>query len=223
MRVNLILSELVPTRRSRSQSVEGDMNGTGNQPGDQPADLQARIAELTAELERRNAEVYGHLDPNRPIKDYTAPRADAIQFGYTVPNVMADEYQISPGWINSIQRSLFHGLSHEDAVQHLANFEEMCGMVKIRTLSQEDLKRMTFTFTLADRAKNWMRSQRPDNMDTWAKISNAFLCQFFPPGKTEGIRHQIHNFKQGYDENLAQAWERFNELRRSCPHHGIQD
>jgi hypothetical protein len=87
----------------------------------------------------------------------------------------------------------------------------------------DNLKRMTFTFILADKAKNWIRSQRPENMDTWPKMSNAFLNQFFPPGKTDGIRHQIHNFKQSYDETLADAWNRFNELRRSCPHHGIPE
>jgi hypothetical protein len=184
------------------------------------ATLQARIAELTGII---NANAANRVDPNRPLREYTAPRADDIHLGYTTPDIRADEYQINPAWISSIQRTLFHGYLNEDAVQHLANFEELCLTQKVRTISNDDLKRMTFTFTLADKAKNWIRSQRPDNMDTWAKISNAFLNKFFPPGKTDGIRHQIHNFRQEYDETLADAWDRFNELRRSCPHHGIQE
>jgi hypothetical protein len=89
-------------------------------------------------------------NPNRPLRDFTAPKADEIQLGYTAPNILAEEYQIPSEWINAVQRTLFHRLSHEDATQHLANFEELCSMLKIRTITQEDLKRIAFTFSLAE-------------------------------------------------------------------------
>jgi Retrotransposon gag protein len=187
-------------------------------------DLQTRIDALTARLEQAQAVNRDRVagDPNRPLRDYTSLRVDEIHLGYTAPNILAEEYQIPPGWINMVQRSLFHGLAYEDATQHLANFEEICTMLKVETISQEDLKRMAFTFSLADKVKNWIRGQRPENMDTWAKIANAFLNRFFPPSKTSSIRHQIHNFQQGGDKMMSEAWEHFNELQRSCPHHGIE-
>src|ERR1035438_4620956 len=121
-----------------------------------------------------------------------------------------------------VQRNLFHGLPHEDATQHLANFEEICSTIKVQTVSPENLKVMAFTFSLADKAKSWIRGQRPENMNTWPKVANAFLNKFFPPSKTNSLRHQIHNFRQTGDETMSEAWERFQELQRCCPHHGIE-
>lgn len=35
------------------------------------------------------------------------------------------------------------------------------------------------------------------------------------------MRNEITSFRQGDDESLFDAWERFKELLRQCPHHGI--
>ncbi|XP_078152627.1 uncharacterized protein LOC144547810 [Carex rostrata] len=75
---------------------------------------------------------------------------------------------------------------------------------------------------LPNKAKGWIRGQRPENMNTWPKVANAFLNKFFPPSKTNSLRHQIHNFRQKGDETMSEAWERFQELQRCCPHHGIE-
>ena len=120
-----------------------------------------------------------------------------------------------------VQQNAFHGQPHEDAVQHLYNFEEFCAMLNINNVSQDNIKLMSFTFSLADKAKSWLRAQKPESIDTWQKLSTTFLNQFFPPSKTNAICHQIHNFKQNPNESMAAAFERFNELQRSCPHHNI--
>ncbi|XP_078169258.1 uncharacterized protein LOC144563653 [Carex rostrata] len=172
-----------------------------------------------AAVDRQNNEV---ADANRPLRDFTAPRAEKIHLGYTAPTINAEEYQIPPAWVSMVQRNLFHDLPHEDATQHLANFEEICTTIKVQTVSPEDIKVMAFTFSLADKAKGWIRGQRPENMNTWPKVANAFLNKFFPPSKTNSLRHQIHNFRQKGDETMSEAWERFQELQRCCPHHGIE-
>ncbi|XP_078167155.1 uncharacterized protein LOC144561923 [Carex rostrata] len=82
----------------------------------------------TAAVERENNEA---ADANRPLRDFTAPRAEKIHLGYTAPTINAEEYQIPPAWVSMVQRNLFHGLPHEDATQHLANFEEICSTIKI--------------------------------------------------------------------------------------------
>ncbi|XP_078169978.1 uncharacterized protein LOC144564267 [Carex rostrata] len=171
-----------------------------------------------AAVERENNEA---ADANRPLRDFTAPRAEEIHLGYTAPTINAEEYQIPPAWVSMVQRNLFHGLPHEDTTQHLANFEEICSTIKVQIVSPEDLKVMAFTFSLADKAKGWIRGQRPENMNTWPKVANVFLNKFFPPSKTNSLRHQIHNFRQKGDETMSEAWERFQELQR-CPHHGIE-
>nr|GEV42055.1 reverse transcriptase domain-containing protein [Tanacetum cinerariifolium] len=44
---------------------------------------------------------------------------------------------------------------------------------------------------------------------------------FFPPSKTTNLRNEITNFQQRFDESFSEAWDRFKDLLRACPHHGF--
>nr|GEV98758.1 reverse transcriptase domain-containing protein [Tanacetum cinerariifolium] len=46
---------------------------------------------------------------------------------------------------------------------------------------------------------------------------------FFPPSKTTNPRNEITRFQQRFDESFYEAWERFNDLLRACPHHGFSE
>ncbi|NAW23538.1 hypothetical protein FGF82_23740, partial [Salmonella sp. gx-f9] len=45
--------------------------------------------------------------------------------------------------------------------------------------------------------------------------------KYFPPNKNAKLRNEITTFQQMDDESLYEAWERYKELLRKCPHHGI--
>ena len=47
------------------------------------------------------------------------------------------------------------------------------------------------------------------------------LTKFFPPSKIAQLVQEINTFRQLEGENLAEAWERFHELLRRCPHHRL--
>jgi len=57
---------------------------------------------------------------------------------------------------------------------------------------------------------------------TWDELTRAFLTKFFPPSKTASLRNQVPNFTQKDEETLYEAYERFKDLLRLCPHHGVQ-
>ena len=48
-----------------------------------------------------------------------------------------------------------------------------------------------------------------------------FLTKFFSPSKIAQLVQEINTFTQLEGENLAEAWERFHELLRRCPHHKL--
>ena len=48
-----------------------------------------------------------------------------------------------------------------------------------------------------------------------------FLTKFFPPTKIAQLVQEINTFGQLEGENLAEAWDRFHELLRRCPHHRL--
>ncbi|XP_073281946.1 uncharacterized protein [Primulina huaijiensis] len=49
----------------------------------------------------------------------------------------------------------------------------------------------------------------------------AFLIKYFPLSKTMKLRSHITTFAQFDQESLYEAWERFKDLLRRCPHHEL--
>nr|GFA03934.1 hypothetical protein [Tanacetum cinerariifolium] len=48
-----------------------------------------------------------------------------------------------------------------------------------------------------------------------------FINEFFPPSRTTNLRNEISNFEQRFDESIHEAWDRYKDLLRACPHHGF--
>nr|GEW20334.1 reverse transcriptase domain-containing protein [Tanacetum cinerariifolium] len=55
----------------------------------------------------------------------------------------------------------------------------------------------------------------PRSILTWEDL--------FPPSKTTYLRNEITNFLQKPNETFSEAWERFKDLLRQCPHHGFSE
>jgi Retrotransposon gag protein len=161
-------------------------------------------------------------DENRPLKNFAAPKAIGIQLGYTVPNITANNFELKPALLNVFSQHMFNGLAHEDPNQHLAMFEEMCNTVKINGVEPETIKLRAFPFSIGDKARNWLRSLDIGTIRTWAQMFDNFLSKYFPPTKTPALRAQIINFRQRGGESLSDTCDRYQELLRLCPHHGLE-
>ena len=88
-------------------------------------------------------------------------------------------------------------------------------------MSNEILKMKVFPQTLKDRAKNWFKNLGL-KFESWDEIEYCFLKKFYSSRKTKIFRQAIQGFWQG-DEEFSEAWERFKELTRQCPHHGFDN
>nr|GEV37228.1 reverse transcriptase domain-containing protein [Tanacetum cinerariifolium] len=58
---------------------------------------------------------------------------------------------------------------------------------------------------------------------TWEDLVSKFINEFFPPSRTTNLRNEISNFQQRFDESFHEAWDRYNDLLRACPHHGFTE
>ena len=56
---------------------------------------------------------------------------------------------------------------------------------------------------------------------TWEELAQKFLAKYFPPSKTAKLRNDITTFIQFEGESLYEAWERYKDLLRRCPHHDL--
>ncbi|GJV95647.1 reverse transcriptase domain-containing protein [Tanacetum coccineum] len=63
----------------------------------------------------------------------------------------------------------------------------------------------------------------PNSILTWEDLVTKFVNQFFPPSKTTHLKNEISRFTQKFEETFSEAWERFKELLRACPHHGFTE
>ncbi|GJQ92403.1 reverse transcriptase domain-containing protein [Tanacetum coccineum] len=68
-----------------------------------------------------------------------------------------------------------------------------------------------------------MARKEPPRSQTWDDLVSKFINQFFPPSKTTNLRNEITRFQQRFDESFYEAWDRFNDLLRACPHHGFSE
>ena len=60
------------------------------------------------------------------------------------------------------------------------------------------------------------------SVNTWEELVEAYLSIFSPSALTSERRGEIIAFKHKEDESLFNAWERFKQLLRRCPMHGIE-
>nr|GEV57497.1 reverse transcriptase domain-containing protein [Tanacetum cinerariifolium] len=69
-------------------------------------------------------------------------------------------------------------------------------------------------------ARWWLEKEPPRSIHTWEDLVSKFINEFFPPSRTTNLRNEISNFQQRFDESFHEAWDRYKDLLRACPHHG---
>nr|GEZ13015.1 reverse transcriptase domain-containing protein [Tanacetum cinerariifolium] len=72
-------------------------------------------------------------------------------------------------------------------------------------------------------ARTWLDKEPPRSILTWEDLVSKFINQFFPPSKTTYLRNEIIKLLQKPNETFNEAWERFKDLLRKCPHHGFSE
>ncbi|GJT36774.1 reverse transcriptase domain-containing protein [Tanacetum coccineum] len=85
------------------------------------------------------------------------------------------------------------------------------------------IKLMLFPFSLEGSAWIWLEKEPPRSILTWDDLVSKFINQFFPPSKMTNLRNKITRFQQRFDESFYEAWDRFNDLLRACPHHEFSE
>nr|GEU77612.1 reverse transcriptase domain-containing protein [Tanacetum cinerariifolium] len=85
------------------------------------------------------------------------------------------------------------------------------------------IKLMMFPYSIEGNARVWYDKKPTNLILTWEDLVNKFVNQFFPPSKTTHLKNEISRFTQRFEETFREAWERFKEMLRACPHHGFTE
>ena len=174
---------------------------------------EARVdREVTArrELEER----LQHIPAN--AKEYLHPTLEVPESPIVLPRI---SFEIHPSFITEVKRNKFQGKPNECPLEHVTSFVDLCDAITDGA-TLEYLKLKAFRWSLAGIALHWFEGLPPKSIRTWNELQDLFLNKFFPPAKTAALRQQIMAFRQKPGETLAQVWERYKRLLRSCPTHG---
>ncbi|GJR72977.1 reverse transcriptase domain-containing protein [Tanacetum coccineum] len=117
----------------------------------------------------------------------------------------------------------FFGNDKEDPHAHIRYFNKITSTMKIPNVPNTSVKLMLFPFSLEGAARIWLEKEPPRSIETWDDLVSKFINKFFPPSKTTNLRNEITRFQQKFDETFYEAWDRFNDLLRGCPHHGFSE
>jgi len=80
-----------------------------------------------------------------------------------------------------------------------------------------------FLFSLAGKAKEWLKSHPSQSLTSWKDVEDKFLQRFFPISRYVITKFEISMFRQGADESIYEMWERFKMMLRKCSNHGFED
>ncbi|XP_073138503.1 uncharacterized protein [Henckelia pumila] len=160
----------------------------------------------------------------RSMMDLALPNIEGARPSIIRPTVAANHFEIKPAILQMVQNTLqFGGSVIDEPYVHLTNFLEICDTFKIQGVSDDAIRLRLFPFSLRDKAKAWLTNLPAGSIITWDDLAKAFLTKYFPPSKSMKLRADITNFSQGEQETFYEAWERYKDLLRRCPHHQLPD
>ncbi|GJT79112.1 reverse transcriptase domain-containing protein [Tanacetum coccineum] len=159
---------------------------------------------------------------NRTMAELLQAPTEGYEDAIVIPEINAN-FELKHGLINLVQNKQFFGHDKEDPHAHIRYFNKITSTMRFPDVPSTSIKLMLFPFSLEGSARIWLEKEPPRSILTWDDLVSKFINQFFPPSKTTNLRNEITRFQQRFDESFYEAWDRFNDLLRACPHHGFSE
>nr|GEV83411.1 reverse transcriptase domain-containing protein [Tanacetum cinerariifolium] len=158
---------------------------------------------------------------DRTMAELLRAPTEGYEDAIIIPEIAANNFELKHGLINLVQNKQFFRHDKEDPHAHIRYFNKITSTMRVPNIPSSTIKLMLFPFSLEGAARIWLEKEAPRSIRTWEYLVSKFINQFFPLSKTTNLRNEITRFQQRFDESFYEAWERFNDLLRACPHHGF--
>ncbi|GJZ42445.1 reverse transcriptase domain-containing protein [Tanacetum coccineum] len=140
------------------------------------------------------------MDDTRTMAQLLEAPTVGYEDAIVVPEITADNFELKHGLFTLVQNKQFFGHDKEDPHAHIRYFKKTTSTMKFSYVPKP-----------------------PRSILTWDDLVSKFINKFFPPSKTTNLQNEITRFQQRFDETFYEAWDRFNDLLRACPHHGFAE
>jgi hypothetical protein len=129
-------------------------------------------------------------------------------------------YEVNPGIIKLVATKTFRGLEDDNPYRHIKEITMLCNTAQQEGVCPLGSSGIVF-LSLEDEARRWYTLAFVEAKGNWDELVKKFLLKFFPISKVQDLRRQVLSFKQGEDERIDEAWDRFNELFERGPNLGF--
>ncbi|GJV82018.1 reverse transcriptase domain-containing protein [Tanacetum coccineum] len=130
---------------------------------------------------------------NRTMAQLLEAPTEGYEDAIVIPEITANNFEIKHGLLNLVQNKQFFGNDKEDPHAHIRYFNKITSTMKIPNVPNTSVKLMLFPFSLEGAARIWLEKEPPRSIETWDDLT------------------------------FYEAWDRFNDLLRGCPHHGFSE
>nr|GFB66205.1 reverse transcriptase domain-containing protein [Tanacetum cinerariifolium] len=158
---------------------------------------------------------------NRTMAQMLQAPIEGYEDAIVVPQINANNFELKQTLINLVQSNQFTG--RQDPHIHLRFFNKVTSTFRHPEVPNTTIKLLLFPFSLEKEARIWLDKEPSRSIMIWEDLVSKFINQVFPPSKTTYLRNEITNFLQKPNETFNEAWERFKDLLRQCPHHGFSE
>jgi hypothetical protein len=160
------------------------------------------------------------LDFTTSLWELFAPTAVSSHSCIVLPPTNTTHYDLKPHVIQMLPS--FYGLDHENPYSHVKKFRSITTTTKFQNFSEESVNLRLFSFSLHDRATEWLDSLAPGSITSWEELLKQFYHRFFPMSRVNDARKEISSFTQDEDEKFTECWTRFKDMLMKCPPHGYE-
>jgi hypothetical protein len=130
-------------------------------------------------------------------------------------------YEVKPRIIKLVVTKPFRGLEDDNPYRHIKEFPMICNTVQQEGVPATWFKWNLFPFSLEYEAQRCYTFASIEAKGNWDELVKKFLVKLFPLRKVQDVRKQVLTFKNGEDEGIDEAWDRFNELLERDPNLGF--
>nr|GEV37671.1 reverse transcriptase domain-containing protein [Tanacetum cinerariifolium] len=160
---------------------------------------------------------------NRTMVELLRAPTEGYEEAIVVPSILVEQFKLKHSLINMMTTDQFFKLEKDNPHDHIRWFNKITSTIKYRDIPNSVVKLMLFPFSLAGAACRWLEKEPPRSITTWEDLHSKFINEFFPPSRTTNLRNEISNFQQRFDESFHEAWDRYKDLLRACPHYGFTE
>nr|GEW43555.1 reverse transcriptase domain-containing protein [Tanacetum cinerariifolium] len=136
--------------------------------------------------------------------------------------IQATNFGLKNDMIQQVQNSgQFHGLTGDDANEHLDKFLHVTQSIKVNGVTDDGLRLYQFPHSLTHHATAWFDHLPRNSINTFEQMAKMFLGKYFPPSMVTKLKNEITNFCQRPNESLFEAWEHYKISIDRCPNHNM--